>query len=385
MKKILLASFFVLSLALGITFVFGNFINFEKNIVFIKSSSKNIITSSKELNSNIIIFKSNVDISKYNINTSCKNDLKYLGKKEELYFFNFKLLDDKCENPNFSLSNENEIFVKSNFKLKIENKYKIFSQIIDYPTSEINKLNKMLLENIKKYSKYEKINDKSFSNLKKNRIYKELSYKQKIVSSILVRRSSKYSVPVKWYKITNWLNVIPNADRNYRKHYTDWIHHWWDIMAPFWTPVSAIDDWIIIRVVKNFKYEDISNIQKKWEISDVQKLRNLDILRWNQIWLKTNKWDIMFYSHLKEVYEWIEEGKFVSVWTDLGTIWKSWVPDRNYTNFHLHFPIQKNPYNVNKAWKYSWEDYMAWDWYLKWLDVNWVIKWQKNIFVEEAF
>lgn len=384
MKNILLTSFFTLSLILVITFVFYNFINFEKNISFINYSSKNIITDSEKLNSNYIIFKSNKNISKYKIKTNCKNIFKYIWKKESLYFFEFMLLDNNCENPNFSLTDWKENFFKTRFKLKIDNKYKIVSKIIDFSNDEIDKLNLVLLDTISKYSKYKNNNSKKFSIFKRNRIYKELVYKQEIVSSIINRRSLKYNVPVKGYKITNWLNVIPNAGRPYRKDFTDWIHHWWDIMAPKWTTVSAIDDWLIIRVVKNFKYNDLSNIKKKWYTSYMQKLKNLDILRWNQVWLKTAKWDVMFYSHLGKIYDWIEEWKFVSVWTDLWTIWKSWIPDIYYTNFHLHFPIQKNPYNIEKAWKYTWEDYMAWDWYLKWLDVTAVINWVKDIFVSDA-
>ena len=180
-------------------------------------------------------------------------------------------------------------------------------------------------------------------------------------------------------------NVIPNAGRPYRKHYTDWIHHWWDIMAPRGTMTSAIDDGIIIRVVRDFSYEDISKIVKNWKISYEQKLRNLDILRWNQVWLKTTKWDVMFYSHLWKIEDNIVEWAFVSVWQNIWTIDKTWVPDRNYSNFHLHFPIMKNPYNIEKAWKYSWEDYMAWDWYLKWETPDEIIRDQKNIFLWEAF
>jgi hypothetical protein len=156
-------------------------------------------------------------------------------------------------------------------------------------------------------------------------------------------------------------------------------------MAPRWTMTSAIDDWMIIRVVRDFSYEDISKIEKNWIITEIQKLRNLDILRWNQVWLKTSKWDVMFYSHLWEIPKNIKEWVFVSVWQDIWTIDKTWVPDKNYTNFHLHFPIQKNPYIIEKAWKYSWEDYMAWDWYLKWLSPDDIIIKQKDIFVDEAF
>jgi len=42
---------------------------------------------------------------------------------------------------------------------------------------------------------------------------------------------------------------------------------------------SAIDDGIIIRIKRNFEYEDLSKIIKGNKISDTQKLRNLDLLR----------------------------------------------------------------------------------------------------------
>jgi len=70
---------------------------------------------------------------------------------------------------------------------------------------------------------------------------------------------------------------------------------------------SAIDDGIIIRIKRNFKYEDLSKIVKGNKISDTQKLRNLDLLRGNQVWLKTTKGDVMFYSHLKKVESELKE------------------------------------------------------------------------------
>ena len=154
-------------------------------------------------------------------------------------------------------------------------------------------------------------------------------------------------------------------------------------MAPQWTQVSAIDKWIIIRVVDGFNYRDIADIKKWASLSHSEKLRNLDILRGNQVWLKTTKWDVIFYSHLNKIFNNIKEGKIISVDTPIGTIGKTGVPDKNYSNYHLHFPIQKNPYNSKKAGKYSLEDYMSWDWYLKWLTQEEVLKWQNLIFNED--
>ncbi len=384
MKKFLFIFSIIIWLLVGASFVFWNFIDFKKEIKLFDIESKNIYPDNDKLNSNLIIFRSNTDISKYQINSSCKTNFKFIANKNDLYFFLFTLKDKNCENPNFSLKNKNEIFAKSSFKLNIQKKSQLFLALVDYPTNYIEKINKVIEEKIKNLSK-NNINKKSFSYLKKYRFLEELKYKQNLITNILNRRQSKYSVPVKWYKIATKLNVIPNAARPYRNHYTDWIHHWWDIMAPYWTPVSAIDEWVIIRVVSDFSFEDISKIKKNWKISYEQKLRNLDILRWNQIWLKTSKWDVIFYSHLSKIYPWIEEWKFVNVWENLWEIWKSWVPDRNYKNFHLHFPIMKNPYNIKKAWKYSWKDIMAWDWYLKWENPDEIIRDQKKIFVDEAF
>lgn len=385
MKKILLTLSVLLFIIIGITIVLANYINFEKNITFLDSTSKNIITSSQKLNWIIVIFKSNTDISNYKIKSICKNNFKFLWKQNKLYVFNLTLLDNNCTNPNFVLENNKEIFSKSHFKLKIENKASIFAKIIDYNNDYINKLNKVLIQKIEKYSIYNKNNKTNFKDLKNKRFYEELIYKQKIVAHILNRRNLKYISPVKWYKIPEKLNEIPNAARPYRKHYTDGIHRWWDIVTPRGTMSSALDDWIIIRIVRNFKFEDLWKIVKKGDINYTQQLRNLDILRWNQVWLKTSKWDVVFYSHLWEINKNLKEWDFISVWTNIWTIDKSWVPDKNYTNFHLHFPIQKNPYIKNKAGRYSWEDYMAWDWYLKWLDPTAVIKWQRDVFIKEAF
>jgi len=396
MKKLILTLSALILLWVWVSFVFWNFINFEKNIQFIDANSINIFPDSKNINTNLLVFKSNTDISNYSIKTSCKNSFKFIWKKDfssnlwwDVYFFNFKILNKNCENPNFILKNEKEIFIKSSFKLNIENKNKIFKLLVDYSTEDLNLLKLQLDKKIKKYSIYNNFKQTSkinyFNLLKRNRLLKELIYKKYILANILNRRMYKYANPVKWYYIWTAHNIIPNSWRPYRADYTDGIHHWWDVMAPIWTMTSAIDDGIIIRIKRNFEYEDLSKIIKGNKISDTQKLRNLDLLRWNQVWLKTTKGDVMFYSHLKKVESELKEWDFVPVWTKIWTIGMSGVPDKSYSNYHLHFPIHKNPYLKEKAWKYSWEDYMAWDWYLKWLSLEEVVKQQINIFSKEAF
>jgi len=388
MKKVLLPLILIVSLISWAGFVFWNFIHFAKKIDFIWVSSKNIIQDDTRLNSIIAVFKSDSDIQNAFIYSSCKSKTQYITNDWLLYFFRFTLLDSSCSNPNFTLNIEEERYPNTNFILNIQKKSDLFSTIVDYPSSQIQNAHKWLALQIQKYAPYKKLKETLGTNLlmllKKQRIYNELVYKQTLINRILEKRWEKYSLPVKWYKIATGLNVIPNADRHYRKSYTDGIHHWWDIMAPAGTPVSAIDDGLIIRVVRDFEYADIANIKKGTELTHSDKLRNLDILRGNQVWLKTSKWDVIFYSHLTDIYDNIKEWIILSKWSDIGTIGKSWVPDKNYKNYHLHFPIQRNPYTPKKAWKYSLEDIMGWDWYLKWLDATAVVNGQKNIFKDDS-
>ncbi len=385
MKNKLITLFVILFLILGSFFVYFNYINIEKKIEFYGSISKNIFLESEKLNWTLLFFKSNTDISNYSLLSTCKVDFKYLSKKKNKYIYKLDFLGNNCVNSSFYLKKNWEKIKESNFRLNIFKKSDIFLGYVNYSDNKLTRIEKELSSETKRFSKYNKFKNKTLFNIKANRTYKELIYKKNILNNIIEKRKKKYKIPVPWYKISTWLNVIPNAARPYRAQYTDWIHRWWDIMAPKGTPVSAIDDWVIIRVVGYFDFEDISNIQKQWEISNSQKLRNLDILRWNQVWLKTTKWDVIFYSHLTEIYDNIYEWAFVNSWEYLWTIGSTWVPDREYTNFHLHFPIMKNPHNPKKVWKYSYEDIMGWDWYLKWQTPDEVIKNQKEIFVKEAF
>jgi hypothetical protein len=118
--------------------------------------------------------------------------------------------------------------------------------------------------------------------------------------------------------------------------------------------------------VRDFQFSDLSKLKKGENISYYDKVNNLDILRWNQVWLKTMKWDVVFYAHLDEVYDDIQVWNIIPRWYPLWTVWKTWVPDKDYNDYHLHFELRKNPYSIKNAWKYSLYDYMTWDWYFKW-------------------
>jgi hypothetical protein len=140
---------------------------------------------------------------------------------------------------------------------------------------------------------------------------------------------------------------------------------------------------MIIRVISDFEYWDLNHLDHSEHLTHDDEVENLDILRWNQVWLKTSKWDVVFYSHLQDVSTHLKEWMIVRKWETLGTIGISGVPDKNYKDYHLHFTIHKNPYNKKRSQTYSYEDYMNWDWYFKGQSLNEVLKYQSEVFKSE--
>ena len=72
---------------------------------------------------------------------------------------------------------------------------------------------------------------------------------------------------------------LPNSGRPFRAETTDGIHHGWDIDAPIGTPVRAMEDGVIVRIVNNFSWSDFAKIIKGKNLSYETKTQNLDILR----------------------------------------------------------------------------------------------------------
>jgi len=142
------------------------------------------------------------------------------------------------------------------------------------------------------------ISENNFINydiIKRSRYNKELKHLNKIITDIVKKRKHKYKIPVPGYKLPKYITKLPNSARNYRKDYTDGIHHGIDIDAPLWSRIVSIDDGIVIKVVKDFKFSDLNQIKRWKNLTYEQKLKNLDILRGNQVWIKTMKWDVVFF------------------------------------------------------------------------------------------
>lgn len=374
---ILFSLVFSYSLVFAGTWIFDN----TTKIVF--KSSNNIYLDSFELKNTQIIFKSWKDLSNYKIKSKCEIFSKLKYNKWDYYMFDLRVFNNICTDKNFILVDENnEINIR--FKLNFFTEYKILSQILDYNTARLVQFKNKLDKKIKTYSKYEKYNKNIEKNyytfLKNNRLLSEFKYNKALINNIIEKRSEKYLVPIIGKNMPVIWNKIPNTWRWYRSDYTDGIHHGWDIDWDFWEQVVALDDWIIIKVVSNFNYSNLNAIKRWNNITNYDRTRNLDILRWNQIWLKTMSWDIVMYSHLNDVFSNIKVWEIIKKQQPIWTIWITGVPDKNYKDYHLHFVVHTNPFNSKKAWKYDLDDYMEWDWMFKWKNKEHILKNQWEYF-----
>ena len=357
---------------------------FEEKIYIDFKLSNNIFPDSLYLRKTKIIFYSDLDLSNYKVEWNCNVFSKFISKKEDIYSFDLTFLNDSCKEKDLFLKNvENQKVLKIDFNFFSE--FSLYSKLINYKTEELQNIFEKLDKEKKEFLKYNKF-DKNweihyYEFLKKNRYLNEVIYNQNLIKSIINSRNKKYLIPVKWKKIPTRSAKLPNSRRPYRAWYTDWIHHWWDFDWDFWEQVLSIDDWIIVRVVPDFVFSNLDKIKKTKNLTEIEELKNLDILRWKQVWLKTMKWDVAFYSHLNDIFSNIKEWTIVRKWQPIWTIWITWVPDKNYTDYHLHLPVHKNPF-LKKSWKYDIEDYMKWSWYFKGKDIKFILKNQWKIFKE---
>ena len=383
LKKIWIFIFFTLAV-LAYSVVYWNFYKNtdikREAIIF-----KNIYPWNDKLNYTIIAFSSNSDISNYTFTSSCDTQSSFLEQFKNIYFFKLEILDSSCSNKNFFLNDWEKILINHWFNLNLIRDFDIYNTFSDYRTNTLLNGKKRLENNIKNLELYSNsiINIRHLDILQRHRKYHENLHTQNILNHIISWRNSKYKIPVIWHPLPTLRHKLPNSPRPYRATYTYWVHEWWDIDTEFWEEVVAIDDWIIIRTVEGFLFSDLQKI-KRWDnLTHRDKLENLDILRWNQVWLKTMKWDIIFYWHLDKVYDNIKVWDIITRWTPLWTVWISWVPDKNYTDYHLHFELRQNPYIRWKEWKNDFYDYMNWSWYFEWQPIKNIVNNQYSIFYSE--
>ncbi len=368
--------------------VFSSFTNILENTKVMFQTNSNVYLDSKNLNQNYVIYVSDIDLSRYKLYSSCTDKTKFIKREKNMYVFKIEDFSENCLDSNIFLKSRLwRIYRNTKISFNLFKKPKIMATYLDYSDNSLKELKKDF--NYKAKSSW--INKNLFwaasfvQKIYMSRVAfekQELMYKIKIIDEILEARKSKYILPIANSKLPKRPDKVPNFWRWYRAHYTDWIHHGWDIDSPLATPILAIDDWIIVRIVKDWKWEDFENIKYGKKLTETQKAINLDILRWNQIWLKTMKWEVVFYSHIDNIPEEIKKGDFIKKWTFVWKIWITWVPDKSYNDYHSHFPIQSNPYIISKAWKNVYLDYIMWDWKTKWKTPEYVLK-NQHLFFEE--
>lgn len=191
-----------------------------------------------------------------------------------------------------------------------------------------------------------------------------LEYRSRKAAAVSeARKNLRYLVPVAGTAMPENYPYIPNGGRPYRKDTTDGIHHGWDLLAPVGTPVRAVADGVVVRVVSGFAWRDFDRLSKGPNLSEDRKALNLDVFRGNQVWLKTADGNVTFYSHLSAIAPDVAVGRAVVAGEILGNVGITGVPDKGYSNPHLHFEIQRNPHDGSDS-----SDPLAvmrWDWLAK--------------------
>lgn len=382
MKKSLLYSIVSLVCVIGWAIALAS-ANSNIKITVSDTLTRSIFPWDKNLSITRLTYASNVDLSSYTLHSACDIDSKFLSKNLSNYQFVIRYNDPNCGADSVYLKNEaGEIVLGSKIKLDVYSDFELYNRFTDYSSADLEKILKSLERKIDKnamFAEYDNNNTGAkYDFFSKKIAYHQYKYNAAIIADILSYRESEYTIPVAGRPLPTRETKLPNSWRPYRAAYTDGIHHGWDIDTDKWEQTIALDRGTIIRVVDNFSNNDFSKIQYGDNLSESQKLWNLDVLRWNQVWLKTMKWDIMFYSHLEDVF--VKTGDMVFAGDPIATIWTSGVPELGYSDYHLHFPIHPNPYNAKKAGNYSFEEIMAWPWYFKWKTVHYIREHQGSLF-----
>ncbi|MDD2565894.1 MAG: M23 family metallopeptidase [Candidatus Gracilibacteria bacterium] len=345
------------------------YVNARGNGKIIKSLNRNIITSNLDLNSTIFVIQSKEKYVNPSIYSSCSNNQKLVNTEivsgKYLYFIYFRFLNS-CTDSSVYIKNGDEFYTNTEFKINQLSYEKLFVDFSDFSDSGIDKeLSIIDIETLKLEGELGDLQNKTDTKSKfeiiqnlYNKRYAD--FKNILLSNIQSsRKTLKYISPVNGKVIPTRKGIVPNAARPYRAKYTDGIHHGWDIFASHYTPVRALADGVIIRIKNSFSWSDFDKILWK-DISSDDRMTNLDIYRGNQIWLKTADGNVTFYSHLENIPTNIAEGQFIKAKTFLGQVGRSGVPDKEYSDFHLHFEIQVNPHTKTNNDNM---DIMRWDYF----------------------
>ncbi|MDD2907862.1 MAG: M23 family metallopeptidase [Candidatus Gracilibacteria bacterium] len=373
---ILIISF--LSVCFGYTLVFAG------NIGEIKFKlSNNIFFDSLNLSKNMVIIESRENLSNLKISGDCSVTGKMVEHNANFYVFELFLADEKCDKKTINaVFSKGDLLLNASFNLTTPGN--LYNTYLDFSSEKLEKYLKSIEVGITKlssYSSYNKtIHKDKYDFLDKNRNLQELMYMKTFISDILSKRNLKYAVPIKGSNLPTLSSKMPNVPRPYRSEYTSGIHEGWDFDADYGETVVSIDYGIVVRVIDNFSFADLDKLKTTGELTKDDKVKNLDILRGNQVWIKTMRGDVVFYSHLSEVYSNIKVGDVVFKGQALGAVGITGVPDKNYTDYHVHVEFRENPHNDTRKTSYSIDEYMNWDWYFKGKSEKYILENEYNIF-----
>jgi len=384
-KYIFLFIAFLVGLIWGYGLVFWMNFSFEPEVTFGTTIGWEIILWDEDLSRQVVVFKSTWNIaSGYEVSSLCNTSSRYLDNYKNLYFFEIFYLDELCQSSSVVLKKWDILYPQSTWNVVLSEQNNIFDSYLDHSNTDLLSMQKEYTNTISETAIYKNFNSdeivKYLSFALWQRRYREAFFHNTLISEILTGRESKYLNPVPTRTFSNHATKIPNSWRPYRATYTDGIHHGWDIDGQIGDKIIALDDGLIVRVVRGFdNTRDFDRIIYG-SLNDDQQAKNLDVLRGNQVWLKTMKGDVVFYSHLDTIPENIVEWMMIEKWVDIGTVGVTWVPEVGYDDYHLHFAIMKNPYNSAEAGTYDFWDYMMWDWYGRGLSYEDTVALRKNTF-----
>jgi len=377
-----------LSILIGLSaysFVSGGNLVFNPEVRFVTSGWDTLYLEEDTDAKTLLVYASNFDISNAQINSLCDINSVYLDSYKNLYFFEVDYSSDlDCNNGNVVLQLWEEIYGNTVHTLNVIKGSVIFDRYLDYSDSHLQDMQDELQYKLDTNSIFKNYNNtnivQNFRYYKGKNLFNNARLNMDMIELILEGRQEKYLNPVPGRSFSDAHTKLPNSGRPYRAAYTTGIHKWFDIDGEIWDIAVALDTGMVVRVVDSFDNSDFSRIVYWDNLSADQKLKNLDILRWNQVWIKTLKWDVVFYSHLDTIDQQMQVWTLVSKWQRVGATGITWVPGEWYDDYHLHFAVMLNPYDILRAGSYDFGEYMAWDWLGKWLSHQEVIQLRKDTF-----
>lgn len=350
---------------------FSGFFETQKtqSIELLRNLNPRIIPGNSSLASTVIVLRSKKDIEISSIKSPCPNTQKILYTNSANETSNIAVIElhfpsGSCLNESLRIGVTGAESDTTTVNLGFIDTEKRYGALLDYSTANLDDIVEKNLSKIEKITADLaplKDSNSIVDKLKNIELaYSKLSITEETdtIQDILTKRASgSYLIPVPGKSMPTRPSKLPNAGRPFRADTTDGIHHGWDIDAPIGTPVRAMSDGVIVRILSDFSWADFSKIIQGKNLSYTTKTLNLDVLRGNQVWLKMADGNIVFYSHLKKVNDSLYLGKKVKMGDNLGIVGISGVPDKEYNDSHLHIEIAENPHDGKS---YSNTDVLFW-------------------------